>query len=115
MMDEKAESYFQKAIAMVKCIPHGEVTSYGQIAILISGTIRGARAVGYALAALTEEEAKIVPWWRVVNAQGRISASHAHMGAIRQRALLEAEGVTFNEEGRIDFSKYGWDGPEGYF
>lgn len=114
-MNEKAESYFQKAIAMVKQIPKGEVTSYGQIAILISGTIRGARAVGYALAALTEEEAQVVPWWRVINAQGRISASHAHMGASRQRALLEAEGVVFNEDGRIDFATYGWDGPEGYF
>lgn len=114
-MTEKAITYFQKAIEMVKRIPRGEVTSYGQIAILISGSIRGARAVGYALAALNEEESKIVPWWRVVNAQGRISASHAHMGAIRQRALLEAEGVVFNEDERIDFSKYGWDAPEGFF
>jgi methylated-DNA-protein-cysteine methyltransferase-like protein len=110
-----AMTYFQQAIAMVKRIPKGEVTSYGQIALLVSGTVRGARVVGYALAALSEEESKTVPWWRVVNAQGRISASHAHMNAARQRTLLEAEGVVFNADDRIDFSKYGWDGPEGHF
>src|SRR5688500_9452449 len=105
-----ARSFFQQAIAYVKLIPPGEVTSYGQVATLITGSVRGARAVGYALAALSEEEAKVVPWWRVLNAQGRISNSHAHRGASRQRELLAAEGVEFNEDGRVDFSRYGWDG-----
>jgi methylated-DNA-protein-cysteine methyltransferase-like protein len=108
-------TFFQLALEYVKQIPPGEVTSYGQIATLITGSTRGARAVGYALAALSEEDARVVPWWRVINAQGRISNSHAHRGASRQRDLLEAEGVRFDADDRVDFARYGWDGPEGHF
>ena len=111
----RATEFFQQAIEFVRQIPPGEVTSYGQIATLITGSVRGARAVGYALAALSEEEAQSVPWWRVLNAQGRISNSHAHRGASRQRELLEAEGVQFDDTERVDFSRYGWDGPPGHF
>ncbi len=46
-----------------------------------------------------------VPWWRVINAQGRISARE---GAERQRGLLEGEGVVFDERGRVDLNRFGW-------
>lgn len=108
-------TFFTQAIEMIKRVPYGEVTTYGQVAVLISGSVRGARAVGFALAALNDEEAKTVPWWRVINAQGRISNSRAHNGAVRQRELLEAEGVEFDEDEHVDLSRFGWDGPEGYF
>jgi methylated-DNA-protein-cysteine methyltransferase-like protein len=48
-----------------------------------------------------------VPWQRVVNAKGEISP---RPGARRQRELLEAEGVVFDEKGRVDFKKFGWKG-----
>jgi hypothetical protein len=32
-------------------------------------------------------------------------------GAELQVELLRAEGVFFNEKGKIDFEKYGWNGP----
>ncbi|MBA3532521.1 MAG: MGMT family protein [Ardenticatenales bacterium] len=117
MQEEKPETipFFKQAIEMVKCIPAGEVTTYGQISLLLSGTVRGARAVGYALAALSEEEGKVVPWWRVVNVRGRISNSNSHHGATRQRALLEDEGIEFGPDECIDLARYGWDGPEGHF
>ncbi|MGH2544946.1 MAG: MGMT family protein, partial [Ardenticatenaceae bacterium] len=92
-MGTEGTSFFARAIETVRRIPPGEVTTYGQISILISGTIRGARAVGYALAALSDEDARVVPWWRVINAQGRISNSNSRHSAPRQRALLEAEGI----------------------
>ncbi|MDQ4077027.1 MAG: MGMT family protein [Chloroflexota bacterium] len=114
-MPNNQPTFFQRAIDMVKQIPHGEVTTYGQVSILISGTVRGARAVGYALAALSDEEARVVPWWRVINAEGRISNSNQRHSAAKQRQLLEEEGVQFDENDRVDFSRYGWDGPEGYF
>jgi methylated-DNA-protein-cysteine methyltransferase related protein len=114
-MKEERVTFFQRAIEMVKQIPCGEVTTYGQISTLIAGTTRGARAVGFALAALSEEEAKTVPWWRVINVHGRISISHSRHSVARQRELLEAEGVEFGEDDRVDLSRYGWDGPEGHF
>ena len=98
---------------MVRQIPPGEVTTYGQIAYLISGTRRGARAVGYALAALSPADAERVPWWRVINAQGRISISHLRLSVDEQRRRLEAEGIEFDEEDRVDLSRFGWEGPPG--
>jgi len=67
-----------------------------------------ARQVGYALAALPE--GSDVPWHRVLNARGEVSprsggAPHARI----QRALLEEEGVRFDEGGRIDLARYRWE------
>ena len=31
-------------------------------------------------------------------------------GADIQRALLEADGIEFTEDGRVDMAKYGWTG-----
>jgi methylated-DNA-protein-cysteine methyltransferase related protein len=69
-----------------------------------------ARLVGYALHALPEHTS--VPWHRVVNARGGISVGRAHPGGeVVQRALLEAEGVTFEPNGRIDLRRFRWRPP----
>jgi hypothetical protein len=44
----------------------------------------------------------------VINAQGKISS---RPGAELQRQLLEAEDISFDERGKIDFDVYGWGGP----
>jgi len=99
---------------IVKQIPVGKVATYGQIAALIPPppgmTENDYRAfsprwVGGAMASCPEG----VPWQRVVNAQGKISLRGG--GESRQRELLEAEGVFFDERGRIDLKRFGWAGP----
>jgi methylated-DNA-protein-cysteine methyltransferase-like protein len=50
-----------------------------------------------------------VPWHRVINAQGKISP---RPGAARQRQLLEEEGVEFDERDKVDFERFGWNGPD---
>jgi len=92
---------FQRVHEMVRRIPPGRVATYGQIAELLDWP-RGARTVGWALRALKPGSG--VPWHRVVNARGRISINDA----AHQRALLEAEGVAFDETGRIDLNRYRW-------
>lgn len=77
-------------------VPAGRVVTYGQVARAL-GVDRGARAVGYALRALSEPEG--VPWWRVVNASGGISPRGAGFGAEIQREMLDAEGVVFGLDG----------------
>src|SRR5690606_41767465 len=47
-----------------------------------------------------------LPWHRVVNARGGLSTEGEHPGL--QRSLLEAEGVRFGADGRIDLARYGW-------
>jgi methylated-DNA-protein-cysteine methyltransferase-like protein len=90
---------------VISLIPRGRVATYGQIAEL-SGIPGQARRVGYALSALPEGSS--VPWQRVVNASGEISA-RAHPGAERlQSKLLRAEGIVFNREGRISLDRFQW-------
>ena len=59
---------YARIYAAVRRIPHGRVATYGQIAKLVGV---GARQVGYALHALTDPA---VPWQRVINAKGEVSA-----------------------------------------
>jgi alkylated DNA nucleotide flippase Atl1 len=49
-----------------------------------------------------------VPWQRVVNAEGRCSTERMpDIPAGLQRAMLEAEGVEF-ENGALDLARYRW-------
>jgi methylated-DNA-protein-cysteine methyltransferase-like protein len=50
-----------------------------------------------------------VPWHRVINARGTVSARAAGTAFEHiQRALLEAEGVVFDDRGRVDLDRFGW-------
>jgi methylated-DNA-protein-cysteine methyltransferase related protein len=81
-------------------VPPGYVTTYGTIGKIIGCP---ARVVGYAMHFLSSADRPEVPWQRVINAQGRIS-THGD----EQRRLLEAEGVIFDESGRVDLQRFGW-------
>jgi methylated-DNA-protein-cysteine methyltransferase-like protein len=100
------ENLFELVYRVVRCIPPGQVTTYGQVARIL-GMPRGARTVGWALRALPEGSG--VPWQRVVNARGAISFSPGGYAASLQQSLLEEEGVVF-EQGCIDLGTYGWVG-----
>jgi methylated-DNA-protein-cysteine methyltransferase-like protein len=91
---------------VIEQIPRGKVATYGQVAAL-AGLSRHARQVGYALNAL--EEGSEVPWHRVINAAGRVSARATPGWDGLQRQLLEAEGVAFDDLDRIDLSRFRWD------
>lgn len=96
---------FERIYDVIKRIPKGKVATYGQVAKL-AGLPRHARQVGFALAALPEGAR--VPWQRVVNAAGKVSAREHPNSQERQRALLEREKVSFDERGRIEFAASGW-------
>ncbi len=96
---------YQRIYKTVRRIPRGRVATYGQIAQLAS--LPGhARQVGYALHAL--KPGMRVPWHRVINAQGRISLRAFPGADVRQRQLLEAEGVAFNAGGRVRLAEFRW-------
>ena len=100
---------YERIYAVARQIPRGQVSTYGQIAAIV-GRNCTARQVGYAMAALKTND-RAVPWQRVINRKGKISLRHDQGGAI-QRQILEAEGVEFDAEGRTDFDRFGWDGPD---
>ena len=110
MYDEQAPEatpLYDRIYTVVRQIPSGRVATYGQIAAICGlGT---ARTVGYAMAALSEKD---VPWQRVINAQGKISARAGGREDSSQRRLLMDEGVVFDRRGRVDFDIVGWEGPD---
>lgn len=106
------EGPFARVWAIVRQVPKGKVVTYGQLSEMIDRRLTPV-GVGWALRAAPEGT---IPWQRVVNGQGRISTDRAHprLGGSApeppglQRAMLEAEGVRFDREGRIDLARYGW-------
>lgn len=101
------QNTFTRIYDIVRQIPRGFVTTYGQIALLL-GNPRMSRVVGYALH--VNPEPGIIPCHRVVNRFGGLSSAFAFGGDNQQRILLEGEGVAFLEDGRVDMKKHMWYG-----
>lgn len=94
-----------KITATARRIPKGRVATYGQVAKL-AGIPKNARQVGTVLRNLPENSR--VPWYRVVNSQGRISErSDATFEGLQQHLLAE-EGVFLDDTGRIDLANVQW-------
>ena len=93
---------YEAIYAVVRRIPSGRVSSYGQIALL-AGYPGQARLVGYALHRL--QGGTDVPWWRVLNRLGVISNAYEPE---LQRTLLEREGVVVNEHLQVDLKQFRW-------
>jgi methylated-DNA-protein-cysteine methyltransferase-like protein len=96
---------FEKIYEVVKTIPKGKVTTYGQVALL-AGNPHWSRVVGYALH--KNPQPGIIPCHRVVTRNGEVAKSFAFGGENVQRELLEKEGIKFKSDGTIDLQKYGW-------
>jgi methylated-DNA-protein-cysteine methyltransferase related protein len=80
-----------RILAVIRALAPGEVVTYGDIAE-VAGYPKLSRLVGRLLATSDEE----LPWWRVVNAAGRLVPGHER----EQAALLRREKVLVSD-GRI--------------
>ncbi|HEY8741709.1 MAG TPA: MGMT family protein [Chloroflexota bacterium] len=130
-MAPAGSGFREQVCAVIRQIPRGRVATYGYLALLV-GAPRSARRVGWVLRTLPppfvwgrgespygEQEddwlagenasALLVPWHRVVNAQGRISGC-ATRAIGRQVALLRAEGVDVSDAGALigGLERWGW-------
>ena len=83
------DTFQQEVYNVVAAIPPGRVVTYGQM-------------VGHAMHDVPD--GMCLPCHRVVNSQGRLAPCWAE-----QRALLEAEGVTFRKNGCVDMKKCQWE------
>lgn len=97
-----------KILRAARAIPAGRWASYGDVGIAASGTRNAARAVARSAA----RNAAFPTPWRVINGDGTIPGgwrSSDGQGPEKCRALLEAEGVGF-EDGKADPSRrIGWE------
>jgi methylated-DNA-protein-cysteine methyltransferase-like protein len=117
-MDQNTEieAYRRQVYRLVEQVPPGQVSTYGQIAEMIPvpegmdphayARIR-AQWVGRAM----RHAPTGVPWQRIINSQGRISLPAGSRSAQIQRRRLEAEGIVFDRNGRVDLGRFGWKGP----
>ena len=92
----------------VQLIPAGKVACYGQIADL-AGLPGRARMVGKALGCVPKAgwQGKLVPWFRVINAQGKISFPVGSEYFCKQRDLLQEEEVVILGA-RIKLKEFQW-------
>ena len=93
--------FYQQVYDIVAQVPPGMVVSYGQIARML-GRPRAAREVGRAMRICPDG----LPWQRVVMQDGTIAGGGF---AQLRRAMLEAEGVGFLPDGRVDMAAFRWE------
>ena len=98
-------NFFDCVYEILKTVPKGKVTTYGDIA-KIFGRPRSARAVGYALH--VNPDLDNIPCYKVVNRFGGLSSAFAFGGINVQKILLEKDGVEV-KDGFVDLEKYRWD------
>jgi methylated-DNA-protein-cysteine methyltransferase-like protein len=106
-MKEQAKNRYDQVYELVRLIPPGRVATYGQIASYVDRCTP--RMVGYAMAATPK--GLEIPWHRVINSQGMISIRANGERDMLQQLLLEAEGVLFHNNGKVDLNSVGWEGP----
>ena len=80
----EAGSFAGRVRDVLRALPPGDVLSYGEVAAE-AGHPGAARAVGRLVSTLDD-----VPWWRVVNARGRVCPRKVDEATQR----LRAEGVS---------------------
>ena len=98
------QGYRQRVYKLVKRIPKGRVMTYGQIAEIL-GEGYTPRTVGYVMHGADAEN---FPWQRVINAQGKCSTGKLTLPVNLQQAILESEGVKFDDKGRCDLNLVLW-------
>jgi len=99
-----ADRPFEVVHELVRRVPCGRVTTYGDLSRALGGRI-SALAAGWALSACPDD----VPWHRVVNARGGLSTeSRPGAAGSAQRRLLYAEGVAFRDDGTVDLDAARW-------
>lgn len=99
------EEYVDEVLTVVESIPPGRVMSYGAIAEYLAD--RSGRSSPRLVGNIMARYGGAVPWYRVVNAQGRFPPGHE----VEARRRLLAEGGVL-KGGRVDMAACAW-WPEG--
>jgi len=94
--------FFERVYALVCKVPRGMVTTYGDVAEQL-GLRSSARMVGWALNGADLER---VPAHRVVNRYGALTGKMHFLTPATMRSMLEAEGITFLDDGCVDLMRH---------
>lgn len=98
-------TFKERVILIIRSIPKGHVASYGQVASY-AGSPRAARQVGMILRFSNDDT---LPWWRVINNEGRISIKGSFYATPQmQKELLGKEKIAVSEEFGLHMEIYRW-------
>ncbi len=118
------KDFYERVYEVVARIPKGKVTTYGAIARYL-GTGGSARMVGWALNKTLSKPMSpsfersmslsikplqtlpMLPCHRVVNRTGELTGK-AWFGGNVMEELLRSEGVTFDDQCRVDLDRHFW-------
>jgi methylated-DNA-protein-cysteine methyltransferase related protein len=105
-MEFTNRSFFQKVYDVVRLVPKGRITTYGNIAEYL-GQKGSARMVGWAMNA-SHTVLPPVPAHRVVNRNGLLTGKmHFHSPDLMVK-LLENEGIKIKNDKVMNFNKLLW-------
>ena len=99
----KKSKLFEQVYKVVKMIPEGKVSTYGDVAEALGTS--DARKIGWAMHANRDSG---VPCHRVVDRTGRLAPNFAFDGAEEQRRRLLEEGVVFVDENHVNLEICKW-------
>lgn len=97
---------FEEVYKIVKQVPKGNVTTYGDIARIL-GNVRLSRVVGFALHA--NPYFGEVPCHRVVNKNGGLAPNFAFGGINIQKQMLENEGIKIENNCVVNLKNFLFD------
>lgn len=100
-MTKQPSSFFQQIYTLVRQIPAGKVSTYGQLAKALH--TKDARRIGHALHA--NPDSGMTPCHRVVFSDGRLAPGYAFGGPNEQLRKLQLEGVQFLDETHVDIKQ----------
>ncbi|MEZ5022350.1 MAG: MGMT family protein [Chitinophagales bacterium] len=103
---QSTNSFFERVYEVVRLVPYGRVTSYGDIATYL-GTGKSARMVGWAMNAC-HTSLPPVPAHRVVNRLGMLTGKNHFETPDLMQKLLEAEGVKVKKDKVVEFDQLRW-------
>ncbi len=85
-----------------RAIPPGRVLAYGALGARCNPPISG-----YICGRIMNQALQDVPWWRVVAKDGSLPIAKRNPAlAQEQRQKLQAEGVKFDDEGRVLMERF---------
>ena len=102
----KDQSFFERVYDVVRQVPYGRVTSYGDIAEYLGGRM-SARMVGWAMNASHVAQPP-VPAHRVVNRNGLLTGKMHFETPNLMQQLLENEGIKVVDNQVQDFTGLRW-------
>ena len=103
---EKHKDFFDSVFQVVRLIPEGRVTSYGEIAKYL-GAAKSSRMVGWAMNA-SHTQKEYVPAHRVVNRNGLLTGKFHFPSPNEMERKLTAEGAIIENDKIKNFKTIFW-------